>query len=84
MRSASPRKRVRSTAYVVNEQMPADRAETQVLVFMTGMPKHSAGVYFALARPGPIDHGFLELVVSVASKHVTLAIDREPPSHVRE
>ena len=82
--SATPREGVRSTGHIMDDQMPAERAETQVAVFIPGMPKHAAGVHFALARPGPVDHRFFKLVVAVATKNVALMVDCHAARHIRE
>ena len=63
--------------------MPADRAKTQVLMFFPCMLEHSAGVNLAFPITGPIDDGFLQLVMAVPAEHVQLPILRNPARNIR-
>src|SRR2546425_444466 len=62
--------------------MPADRAQVQVLMFLPCMLEHAAGVHFALSITGPIDDGFLQLVMTVPAEHMQLPILRNPSRNI--
>ena len=73
---------VGSALSVVYDQMPADCAKVQIMVFILCVPEHTAGVDFALAGTSPVDYGLFKLVMAVPAKHVLLPVDGDAVSHV--
>ena len=62
--------------------MPADGAKIQVLVFPTRMLDHAASINLTFPVTGPIDDGFLQLVMAVSAEQMQLPIPRNPSSDV--
>src|SRR5712664_1690365 len=80
--SAASTQRVGSTLDVMNDQVPTDCAEVEILVLMLRVPEHAAGVDLAFARSGSIDDCLFELMMPVSSQHVTLPVMRIATFHV--
>src|SRR5260370_41413427 len=80
--SAASTQRVGSTLDVMNDQVPTDCAEVEILVLIVSVSEHAAGVDLALARAGSIDDCLFELMVSVSPYHAALIILCHATLHV--
>jgi len=80
--SAASTQRVSSALDVMNDQVPTDCAEIEILVLAIRMLEHAAGIDLTFVRSGSIDDCLFELMVPVSPQHVALAVLRNATLHV--